>query len=159
MVFPELDPEFSFCADFRFRIDPRRTRTHDQLDFPPVLYPHHPATKMSPSTTSTSTQLDPTSSQNVSPPPFWEALFSSIFTPEYNTVAQKIMNFSFYGLFLVLTILVFLTNYNPHVIALLTMAVGLWMSVNWFMKELAKLPASSKEVQQMPAAEESKKDL
>lgn len=41
------------------------------------------------------------------------------------------MNFSFYGLFLVLSILVFLTNYNPHVIALLTLAVGLWMSVNW----------------------------
>lgn len=29
---------------------------------------------------------------------------------------------------------------------------------NRFMKELAKLPASSKQVQQMPPAEESKKD-
>ncbi|KAJ9479947.1 V-type ATPase assembly factor PKR1 [Pseudozyma hubeiensis] len=159
MMFPQLDPEFSLCSDFRSCVGPRRTRTHHQIDYSPVLYPHHPASNMSASITSTSTPPNPSSPQNDSPPPFWEALFSSIFTPEYNTVAQKIMNFSFYGLFLVLTILVFLTNYNPHVIALLTMAIGLWMSVNWFMKELAKLPASSKEVQQMPAAEESKKDL
>ncbi|CBQ73859.1 related to PKR1-V-ATPase Assembly Factor [Sporisorium reilianum SRZ2] len=91
-------------------------------------------------------------------PSFWEGLFHSVFTPEYNTIPQRIMNFSFYGLFLVLSVLVFLTNYNPHVIALLTLALGLWMSVNWFMKELAKLPASSKQVQQMPSSEESKKD-
>ena len=64
-------------------------------------------------------------------PSFWEGLFHSVFTPEYNTIPQRIMNFSFYGLFLVLSVLVFLTNYNPHVIALLTLALGLWMSVNW----------------------------
>ncbi|SPO32562.1 related to PKR1 - V-ATPase Assembly Factor [Ustilago trichophora] len=92
-------------------------------------------------------------------PTFWEGLFNSVFSPEYNTVAQRIMNFSFYGLFVVLFILIFLTNYNPHVIALLTLAVGLWMSINWFMKELAKMPASSKQVQQMPDAEQSKKHL
>ncbi|TKY84531.1 hypothetical protein EX895_006433 [Sporisorium graminicola] len=92
------------------------------------------------------------------PSSFWEGLFQSVFTPEYNTVPQRIMNFSFYGLFLVLFVLVFLTSYNPHVIALLTLAVGLWMSVNWFMKELANLPASSKQVQQMPSSEETKKD-
>ncbi|SJX63699.1 related to PKR1-V-ATPase Assembly Factor [Sporisorium reilianum f. sp. reilianum] len=91
-------------------------------------------------------------------PSFWQGLFHSVFTPEYNTIPQRIMNFSFYGLFLVLSVLVFLTNYNPHVIALLTLALGLWMSVNWFMKELAKLPASSKQVQQMPSSQESKKD-
>lgn len=62
---------------------------------------------------------------------FFPDLFNSIFSPAYNTVPQKIMNFSFYGLFFVLFVLIFLTNYNPHVIALLTLAVGLWMSVNW----------------------------
>ncbi|SOV07553.1 related to PKR1 - V-ATPase Assembly Factor [Ustilago sp. UG-2017a] len=101
----------------------------------------------------------PTNTETAS---FWQGLFHSIFTPEYNTAPQRIMNASFYALFLVLFILVFLTNYNPHVIALLTLAVGLWMSVNWFMKELAKLPASSKQVRQMPDSiqeERSKKDL
>ncbi|CDR87259.1 related to PKR1-V-ATPase Assembly Factor [Sporisorium scitamineum] len=106
---------------------------------------------MSPSTESSASTSQPN-------PSFWEALFHSVFTPEYNTIPQRIMNFSFYGLFVVLFILVFLTSYNPHVIALLTLAVGLWMSVNWFLKELAKLPASSKQVQQMPASEESKKN-
>ena len=64
-------------------------------------------------------------------PTFWEGLFHSVFSPEYNTVPQRIMNLSFYGLFLVLSILVLLTHYNPHVIALLTLAIGLWMSINW----------------------------
>ena len=73
------------------------------------------------------TQVQP----NAATPSFWEALLHSVFTPEYNTVPQRIMNFSFYGLFVVLFVLVFLTSYNPHVIALLTLAVGLWMSVNW----------------------------
>lgn len=62
---------------------------------------------------------------------FWENLFNSIFSPEYNTVPQKIMNFSFYGLFIVLAFLIFITNYNPHVIALFTLSIGLFISVNW----------------------------
>ncbi|GAK65624.1 uncharacterized protein PAN0_009d3842 [Moesziomyces antarcticus] len=92
---------------------------------------------------------------------FWADLFNSVFSPEYNTVPQRLMNYAFYALFVVLAILVFLTSYNPHVIALLTLALGLWMSINWFMKELAKMPASSKQVQQMPDAPqtEAKKDL
>lgn len=67
---------------------------------------------------------------------FWDNLFNSIFSPEYNTVPQKIMNFSFYGLFVVLAILVFLTDYNVHVIALFTLAIGLFISVNWYVLAL-----------------------
>ncbi|EST09481.1 Endoplasmic reticulum, protein Pkr1 [Kalmanozyma brasiliensis GHG001] len=106
-----------------------------------------------------STSTTPAPASQNAPTSFWEGLFHSVFTPEYNTIPQRIMNFSFYGLFVVLFVLVFLTNYNPHVIALLTMAVGLWMSVNWFMKELAKMPASSRDIQQMPTTEETKKNL
>ncbi|PWY98219.1 hypothetical protein BCV70DRAFT_150322, partial [Testicularia cyperi] len=83
---------------------------------------------------------------------FFELLFQSIFSPEFNTVPQRIMNFSFYGLFLVLSALVFLTNYNPHVIALFVLSFGLFLSVNWFLRELAKMPASSKQIQQMPSS-------
>ena len=77
--------------------------------------------------TSTSTPT-PTPAEAAS---FWDGLFNSVFSPAYNTVAQRIMNFSFYGLFAVLAMLVFLTSGNPHVIALLTLSIGLWMSVNW----------------------------
>lgn len=77
------------------------------------------------------------------PASFWDDLFSSVFSPEYNTVPQKIMNLSFYGLFLVLAVLVFLTDYNLHVIALFTLAVGLFISVNWYVTRALQIHAQN----------------
>ncbi len=69
-----------------------------------------------------------------------DALFNSLFQPGLNKPLHNLMNFTFCALFLVLATLVFLTGGNIHVIALLAIAFGLWLSVNWWVsaERLAK---------------------
>jgi ER protein Pkr1 len=62
---------------------------------------------------------------------FLDAIFSSLFQPGLNAPLHNLMNFTFFALFLVLFVLVFLTGGNIHVIVLLTISIGLWASVNW----------------------------
>ncbi|PWN53507.1 hypothetical protein IE53DRAFT_383984 [Violaceomyces palustris] len=88
-----------------------------------------------------------------------DAVIDSLFQPGLNTPMQKIMNYSFYGLFLSLTILFFLTGGNLHVLGLFAVALGLYGSVNWFLQEIAKLPPSATQIQQMPSAVESEKQV
>ncbi|PWN45611.1 hypothetical protein IE81DRAFT_279195, partial [Ceraceosorus guamensis] len=75
----------------------------------------------------------------------------SLFQPGLNTPMKKAMDLSFYGLFIVLGGLSLLTGGNVHVLALLGIAIALFCSINWFLSELAKLPPSAREVQQMPS--------
>ncbi|KDN40032.1 Pkr1-domain-containing protein [Tilletiaria anomala UBC 951] len=86
---------------------------------------------------------------------FMDALFSSLFQPGLNPPLHNLMNFTFYALFVSLAALIFLTSGNVHVIALLTIAVGLWASVNWFLAELKKLPVSTFQVQTAPPESQS----
>ncbi|EPQ30040.1 uncharacterized protein PFL1_02157 [Pseudozyma flocculosa PF-1] len=79
-----------------------------------------------------------------------DAIFASLFQPGLNTTTQRIMNFSFYGLFVSLLALLFLSSGNPHVIALLVLSVGLYAGVNWFLHELENLPPSALKIQEMP---------
>lgn len=62
---------------------------------------------------------------------FVEAILDSLWQPGLNTPMRRAMDISFYALFVVLSILVFLTSGNVHVIALLCLSVGLFFSIRW----------------------------
>ncbi|KAK0527285.1 hypothetical protein OC835_005022 [Tilletia horrida] len=79
-----------------------------------------------------------------------DAIFEGIMQPGASAPTVHLMNYTFYALFLSLAGLVFLTSGNIHVVFLLAVSVGLWASINWFVSELAKMPAESRQVQQMP---------
>ncbi|KAG0139559.1 hypothetical protein CROQUDRAFT_675065 [Cronartium quercuum f. sp. fusiforme G11] len=51
----------------------------------------------------------------------------------------KAMDLSFFGLILTLAALAFITSANPHVLALILVAICLWLSVRWFVAELARV--------------------
>ncbi|GAA93532.1 uncharacterized protein L969DRAFT_18763 [Mixia osmundae IAM 14324] len=65
-------------------------------------------------------------------------VIDSVFTPGTNHGLEKAMNYSFYGLFLTLFGLGFLTDWNIHVIALSFIAVMLFVSTRWFIGELGR---------------------
>lgn len=50
----------------------------------------------------------------------------------------KAMDISFCGLILTLAALAFITSANPHVLALILVAVCLWLSVRWLVDPLLK---------------------
>ncbi|TPX64281.1 hypothetical protein SpCBS45565_g06015 [Spizellomyces sp. 'palustris'] len=69
-----------------------------------------------------------------------EEIWNSIFTPGVNSRVQGVMNLSFAGLLLSLTALAVATGGNMHVLALMAIAVCLFLSVQWFLRELARMP-------------------
>ncbi|KNC98357.1 uncharacterized protein SPPG_06065 [Spizellomyces punctatus DAOM BR117] len=69
-----------------------------------------------------------------------EEIWNSIFTPGVNSRVQGVMNLSFAGLFLSLTALAVATGGNMHVLALMAIAICLFLSVQWFLRELARMP-------------------
>ncbi|KAJ3190368.1 hypothetical protein HDU85_000664 [Gaertneriomyces sp. JEL0708] len=73
-------------------------------------------------------------------PSIIEEVWNSIFTPGINSRVQGFMNLVFVGLFLSLGMLAFATGGNIHVFALLGIAICLFACVQWFIRELAKLP-------------------
>ncbi|KAJ1922287.1 N(alpha)-acetyltransferase 20, NatB catalytic subunit [Mycoemilia scoparia] len=67
-------------------------------------------------------------------------VYQSIFQPgEVNDGVLKVMNGAFIGLFVILSLLVYGTGGSWHVIALLFIAVGLFVSVQWFISEFKKI--------------------
>ncbi|ODQ50990.1 Pkr1-domain-containing protein [Saitoella complicata NRRL Y-17804] len=67
---------------------------------------------------------------------FIVSLWDSIFTPGPTPTLVIATNASFIALISLLTVLAFMTR-NIHVFALLAVAIGLCVSVQWFLKELA----------------------
>lgn len=59
---------------------------------------------------------------------------SSIWTPGTNSGLIKAMNYSFYALFVTLFGMVLLTGGNIHVCALLTLSIGLFASIKWYVQ-------------------------
>ncbi|KAJ2490946.1 hypothetical protein IWW37_002725 [Coemansia sp. RSA 2050] len=62
-------------------------------------------------------------------------IVSSIFEPGVNRGVLVVMNSAFAGLFLILAYLLFATHFNLHVCALTLIAMGLFISIQWFIKE------------------------
>ncbi|GAA5925429.1 hypothetical protein JCM10213_008789 [Rhodosporidiobolus nylandii] len=62
----------------------------------------------------------------------------SIFEPGTNTGLVRAMSFSFYALFATLLGMVWLTGGNLHVVALLGLSVALFVSIKWFLIQIAE---------------------
>lgn len=60
-----------------------------------------------------------------------QGVWDSVFEGGVNSTTHRLMNLSFYGLFATLTVLALVTRGNVHVIALLVLSAGLFVSVNW----------------------------
>ncbi|KAG1436020.1 hypothetical protein G6F56_013736 [Rhizopus delemar] len=61
----------------------------------------------------------------------------SIMTPGYTAKGViQIMFYTFYALFATLLFMLFMTGGNPHVIALLLLAICLFVTIKWFIGEL-----------------------
>ncbi|KAM0756028.1 hypothetical protein T439DRAFT_351757 [Meredithblackwellia eburnea MCA 4105] len=82
-------------------------------------------------------------------------VLESIWTPGTNTGLIKAMNYSFYSLFIVLFGMVFLTNFNLHVCALLTLSVGLFFSLKWFLVQIQEIEAAQKKERDEKAQQEA----
>ncbi|WFD33266.1 hypothetical protein MCUN1_000079 [Malassezia cuniculi] len=67
-----------------------------------------------------------------------QGVWDSVFEGGVNSPTHQLMNWSFYGLFITLAVLIFISGGNPHVIALLLLSIGLFLSINWFISELRK---------------------
>ncbi|ORX69717.1 hypothetical protein DL89DRAFT_293329 [Linderina pennispora] len=91
----------------------------------------------------------------------FQDVINSIFEPGVNHGVLVVMNCAFIGLFLILFYLLVATGFNLHVCALTAIAVLLFASIQWFIRELAsskvlakKSPASSR-----PSSSHKKKKL
>lgn len=62
----------------------------------------------------------------------------------------KAMDISFLALILTLIGLAFITSANPHVIALILVAICLWLSIRWFVAELSRYNQINKPIQISP---------
>ncbi|GAA5832574.1 hypothetical protein JCM5353_002196 [Sporobolomyces roseus] len=76
---------------------------------------------------------------------------SSIFTPGTNSGLIQAMSYSFYALFVTLFGMVLLTGGNLHVVALLVLSIGLFVSIKWFLIQI-------KEVEEQQRIEREKKE-
>ena len=61
-----------------------------------------------------------------------ESVLDSIFQEGVNSTTLEVMNYVFYALFAVLTTLFLCTSANLHVLALLLLAIALYLSTNWY---------------------------
>jgi len=66
-----------------------------------------------------------------------DSVFAPTTKPQEGVV--KAMNLAFYGLFLSLFGLAFVTSWNVHVLALSAVAVALYASITWFVAELGRV--------------------
>lgn len=62
---------------------------------------------------------------------FNNAILDSLFTPGLNNPTHKLMNRCFYALFVVLFLLIIASGGNIHVVFLSTVAVALFVTINW----------------------------
>ncbi|GAA6061036.1 hypothetical protein JCM10212_004610 [Sporobolomyces blumeae] len=66
-------------------------------------------------------------------------VISSIFTPGTNSGLIQAMSYSFYALFVTLFGMVLLTGGNLHVVALLALSIGLFVSIKWFLIQIKEV--------------------
>ncbi|KAI8968575.1 hypothetical protein BDF20DRAFT_897091 [Mycotypha africana] len=67
-------------------------------------------------------------------------IIESIMTPGYTAKGViKIMFYAFYALFITLLIMIFLTGGNLHVIALLLLAICLFVLIKWFLISMEEM--------------------
>ncbi|GAA5940287.1 Pkr1p [Sporobolomyces koalae] len=64
---------------------------------------------------------------------------NSIFTPGTNSGLIQAMSYSFYALFVTLFGMVLLTGGNLHVVALLVLSIGLFVSIKWFLIQIREV--------------------
>ncbi|KAJ1940879.1 hypothetical protein FBU59_003676 [Linderina macrospora] len=67
----------------------------------------------------------------------FQDVIDSIFEPGVNHGVLVVMNCAFAGLFLILLYLLVATGFNLHVCALTLIAILLFGSIQWFIRELA----------------------
>ena len=60
-----------------------------------------------------------------------ERLLDNIFHEGVNSTTHELMNWIFYALFACLSTLLLASGFNLHVLALLLLAVGVFLSINW----------------------------
>lgn len=60
-----------------------------------------------------------------------ESVVESVFHAGVDTSTHRVMNGAFYALFATLACLALLSGGNGHVLALLALSLGLFLSVNW----------------------------
>ncbi|KAJ3214719.1 hypothetical protein HDU67_001310 [Dinochytrium kinnereticum] len=93
------------------------------------------------------------------PPTILEEVWLSIFTPGINGRVEFFMDMCFYALFVSLLALMVGTRLNPHVVFLFGISVCLFVSVKWFLLELAKVKQAEKDAKEKETVtEETKKD-
>ncbi|SHO78705.1 Hypothetical protein MSYG_3052 [Malassezia sympodialis ATCC 42132] len=67
-----------------------------------------------------------------------ERLLDNIFHEGVNSTTHELMNWIFYALFACLSTLLLASGFNLHVLALLLLAVGVFLSINWFISEIRR---------------------
>ncbi|GHJ86957.1 hypothetical protein NliqN6_3359 [Naganishia liquefaciens] len=70
---------------------------------------------------------------------FLGSLVGSIMEPGVNKALFQAMNFSFLALIITLAAMAFLTSYNGHVLFLMAVSTGLWITMIWFVAEISKV--------------------
>jgi len=63
---------------------------------------------------------------------FCERVLDNIFHEGVNSTTHELMNWIFYALFACLSTLLLVSGFNLHVLALFLLAVGLFLSINWY---------------------------
>ncbi|KAK4057587.1 hypothetical protein OIO90_001232 [Microbotryomycetes sp. JL221] len=88
-------------------------------------------------------------------------VIQSIFEPGTNQGLIKAMTLSFYSLFVTLFGLICLTKGNLHVVCLLLLSIGLFVSIKWFLIQIrqAELEAKERDRQQQQQQQQSKDNL
>lgn len=61
-----------------------------------------------------------------------EGVLDNIFHEGVNSTTHELMNWIFYALFASLSTLLLASGFNLHVLALLVLAIGLFLSINWY---------------------------
>ncbi|KAI9246104.1 hypothetical protein BDA99DRAFT_565684 [Phascolomyces articulosus] len=73
-------------------------------------------------------------------------IVQSIMTPGYTAKGViKLMFYAFYILFATLTIMIFLSGGNLHVIALLLLSICLFLTIRWFIAEMDRIKAQEQQ--------------
>ncbi|KAI9477543.1 ER protein Pkr1-domain-containing protein [Coemansia mojavensis] len=86
-------------------------------------------------------------------------VINSIFEPGVNRGVMVVMNCAFMGLFAILVYLMFATRFNLHVCALSAIAILLFASIQWFVKEISAIKATQAAPSKRSQAKPKKKKL
>ncbi|KAJ2158455.1 hypothetical protein GGF46_003772 [Coemansia sp. RSA 552] len=87
----------------------------------------------------------------------FQDVINSIFEPGVNHGVMLVMNCAFLGLFGILVYLIFATHFNVHVCALSVIAVLLFASIQWFVREVALSKQQQQQQAKTPSKQKKKK--